>query len=1178
MNGARIMVVEDEGIEALDIQNRLISMGYIVPYIAVNGKEAMAKAAEIRPDLVLMDIMLHGEIDGVNAAEQIRAVLDIPVIYLTAFADEKTLQRAMLTEPYGYIVKPFNERELQINIDMALYKHKMERKLKESQKWFAITLKSIGDAVITTDQNGLITFMNPMAEKLMGWGLDEALNKRLIEVFNIINCHTRQPVENPVDRVIHEGVTVGLSNHTILISRNGKEIPIDDSAAPIKDDQGNLVGVVLVFRDITERYQVEQERQSTVEFLRLVNRSTSTDELIREASVFFQKQFHCENVSISLSEGNDYPQSHAYALEAERRTNTGSRCNVEGSEFKTLIPLTAGGGQIGQLQLDHCSQEVFSTRTDELLKRLTDYLAVALAKLRAEDGLRQARDELEMGVQDRTMQLTVTVKQLEEEIVKLKAMEKALRASEQAVETEKRLLHEILELLPAYLILLTPDYHVPYANRFFRERFGDPQGRRCFKYLFGRDEPCEICETFTVFKTMKPVEWEWKGPDGRDYYIYDFPFIETNGSTLIMEMGIDITQRKLAEKALQEASAYNRNLIEASLDPLVMIGPGGTITDVNAATEFATGYSRKELIGTDFSDYFTAPDKARAGYQRVFQEGSVRDYALEIRHRDGHITPVLYNASVYRDDTGNVIGVFAIARDISKLKQAEMELQKHWELLQVTLDSLGEGVIATDQEGQIMLINQFAASLTGYSQTESIGKSIFEIFYVIDDKTSEPITIMPPQKILKGLILVTRELKEIPIALNSSTIKAVNGRIIGTVMIFQDISEKQKVEQELLKTEKLESLGILAGGIAHDFNNVLAAILANLQLAKVKYEKHEDIGKYLEDSIITTHRASDLTKQLLTFSKGGAPVKKTASLSDVIRDTAQFALRGSKVRAKFNIPGTLWSVEVDIGQISQVIHNLVINAKQAMPKGGIIEITAENIEVEPRNRFNPGNYIKITVKDQGIGIPNEKLNKIFDPFYTTKKEGTGLGLAISYSIIRQHDGYLEVESKLDVGTNFSIYLPALPEAKVLVEDQKEVASVGEGLKILLMDDEELILKSVGEMLEYLGHQVLQTFDGEKAIKLYRQAMDSGNPFDIVIMDLTVPGGMGGQEAIAYLRDIDPHVKAIVSSGYANDPIMADYERFGFCGVVTKPYQIDELLKVINRVIDNKQLTLKLSIN
>ncbi|HBX22169.1 MAG TPA: hybrid sensor histidine kinase/response regulator [Desulfotomaculum sp.] len=265
MSGARILIVEDEGIEALDLQYRLQGLGYCVPDIAFTGEEAVKKAEEISPDLVLMDIMLPGEIDGVAAAEQINARFDIPIIYLTAYADKNTLQRAKITEPYGYIVKPFKERELHIAIDMALYKHKMEGKLKESEKWLATTLRSIGDAVIATDNNGLVTFMNPVAENLTGWKTKEALNKKLIAVFNIINSKTCQPAENPVARVLQEGVTVGLANHTLLISKDGKEIPIDDSAAPIKDDKGNITGVVLVFHDITEREQAEKALRESEE-------------------------------------------------------------------------------------------------------------------------------------------------------------------------------------------------------------------------------------------------------------------------------------------------------------------------------------------------------------------------------------------------------------------------------------------------------------------------------------------------------------------------------------------------------------------------------------------------------------------------------------------------------------------------------------------------------------------------------------------------------------------------------------------------------------------------------------------------------------------------------------------------------------------------------------------------
>jgi PAS domain S-box-containing protein len=258
MSGARILIVEDEGIEALDMQQRLISLGYNAPDIVSTGEEAVKKVEETFPDLVLMDIMLPGEIDGVAAAQQIKILFNIPVIFITAYADEDTLERAKVTEPYGYIVKPFRERELYITIDMALYKHQMEKKLKESEKWFATTLRSIGDAVIATDKNGLVTFMNSVAEKLMGWKLEEVLNKDLTKVFHIINMYTRKPTANPVTRVLLEGLTVGLANHTLLIAKDGTEIPIDDSAAPIKDDQGNIIGVVLVFRDVTERQQIEE--------------------------------------------------------------------------------------------------------------------------------------------------------------------------------------------------------------------------------------------------------------------------------------------------------------------------------------------------------------------------------------------------------------------------------------------------------------------------------------------------------------------------------------------------------------------------------------------------------------------------------------------------------------------------------------------------------------------------------------------------------------------------------------------------------------------------------------------------------------------------------------------------------------------------------------------------------
>ncbi len=389
---------------------------------------------------------------------------------------------------------------------------------------------------------------------------------------------------------------------------------------------------------------------------------------------------------------------------------------------------------------------------------------------------------------------------------------------------------------------------------------------------------------------------------------------------------------------------------------------------------------------------------------------------------------------------------------------------------------------------------------------------------------------------------------------------------------LSDITERHKTEEEIIKADKLESVGLLAAGIAHDFNNFLTAVLGNVSLAKMYVNPGDKIYERLVEAEKASLRAKELTQQLLTFSRGGAPIVKTMPIEQLLRDAVNFALSGSNVRCDFFITNNLKNVDIDESQIRQVINNVVINAIQAMPEGGVIKVYAENttISSEYINLLKPGKYIKITIEDHGIGIPEDNLPKIFDPYFTTKQKKSGLGLTSAYSIIKNHGGHITVESQIGVGTKCHIYLPA-SSIQLFTEEniKKEKSILGKG-RILVMDDEEIIRDFTYEALSSLGYEVVTAADGEEAIRLYSSALESGKPYDIVILDLTIHGGMGGKDTIKHLLEIDPNVKAIVSSGYSNDPVMANYKDYGFMGVIPKPYQIKDLGEIVNEVIKKEK--------
>jgi len=472
--------------------------------------------------------------------------------------------------------------------------------------------------------------------------------------------------------------------------------------------------------------------------------------------------------------------------------------------------------------------------------------------------------------------------------------------------------------------------------------------------------------------------------------------------------------------------------------------------------------------------------------------------------------------------------------------------------------------------GSIFEVNQAAVTHYGFSRKEFLAFSAADL---IAPGEAAPPDIAQGAGMEKRVTLTRHRKKNGDIF----EVELVSHRMMfggkpSEVVLASDVSERKRRDEEHIRSQKLESLGNLAGGLAHDFNNILTVIMGNISLARLDAEEGKDVIGRLDEAERASLRARDLAYQLLTFSKGGAPVKRVISLCEVIQDAAEFALRGAKTRAEFTMPRSLPFVEADEGQIRQVVGNIVTNADQAMPDGGVLTVGCESVTIgrESELPLGPGQYVRISFIDHGVGIGPDVLSKIFDPYFTTRQKASGLGLATSYSIIKRHNGIIQVDSAPGTGSTFTMYLPessqrAEPQAAETAAPREPAPRMAQR-RILVMDDEPMVRNVAGMMLAHLGLETGFARDGAEAIAVYEEARKTGRPFDAVIMDLTIPGGMGGREAIVKLREIDPDVRAIVSSGYSNDPVMADHKAFGFAGIVPKPYTIQRLRDAVEQVL------------
>jgi PAS domain S-box-containing protein len=637
----------------------------------------------------------------------------------------------------------------------------------------------------------------------------------------------------------------------------------------------------------------------------------------------------------------------------------------------------------------------------------------------------------------------------------------------------------------------------------------------------------------------------------------------------------DITERKLAEETVRESEEkFSKIFRQAPLLITLSEIETGQLIEVNKKFQELSGFTREEVIGRSVLEIgWISKDQRSRLAQRLREQGRVEGMELYLRNKHGREIICLYSGELIT--VNGKQRLLSIALDITDRKRAEETIRKSEEQYRRLVENLEERhfIYVHNPDGVFTYISSSVEHMLGYTPEEfcthytryltdsPVNKDVIQHTNLSIQGVKQP--PYPVEIYHKDGSIRWIEVAESPL-FNES------GAVIGVQGIANDITERHLLQQEQLKTEKLEAIGILAGGIAHDFNNLLQGIFGYISMAKMTFDQREKALSMLGQAEQALHMSVNLTSQLLTFSKGGKPVRKKLVLRPVIESAVTFALSGSRVNYDLDIDAKLRTVEADEGQVGQVIQNIVLNAEQAMPMGGTVMVTARNVyspgQASPL-RLAKGNYVEICIRDSGIGIPAEYLPRIFDPYFTTKERGSGLGLATCYSIIRNHDGTIRVTSEVGKGSTLSIYLPA---AEAEAENAKTpmlltASDVRKG-RILVMDDEEMLRNIARDMIQVLGHEVEFAMDGVEAIEKYREAWVSGKRFDIVILDLTVRGGMGGEETFRKLISLDPEVKAIVSSGYAESSVLSQYRTSGFKACLAKPYGMEALRNTLNGLL------------
>ncbi len=1014
--------------------------------------------------------------------------------------------------------------------------------LREREEIFRAITTSAQDGIIMMNPEGEILFWNEAAEKIYGYSVEEALGSKAWDL--ITSTDKKKPFMEAINVLAGSEKTDLIKKPNIYQGKkkNGEIFPVEASYSTAYVNGENCA--IAIVRDVSFKKHAEDELRASESKYRSIFENfqdlyyrTSLDGIV-------------EIISPSIKAAGGYDPEELIGKPI-------GDFYYNPDERKDFVEALKASGQVNNYELR--------------LRHKNGTLLTALVNARIITNSEGKPIAVEGVVRD------ITDRKLAED--ELKKSEERLRS--------------LQENIPVGIFRSTPEGGIYSINKAIIKIFGFDTAKEFNNahvpdLYVNPDERERLLKILEEEGELNSHEIQFKRKDGTVFWAAETSRAIFSDGKITHIDGIieDIDLRKRAELALIESERKYRYYIEHISDGIWCYEPPEPI-DLELSLEekvttffdtvctecnkqFAEMYaiSREEILGSKLSDIMPSNKKNKAYLEAFFRNGC-RVEGAETYEPDFDGNDKWYLNSMFGEIVdGKLLRVWGRQSDITHRIKSEKALKESENRLMSFMDSATDLFLLWDSELRLVEINPAARSFfnTGEDETALEGTPLPELMK--DNPLSEFSELY--HSVLRGGM--PENIDNIPVRGEQGE-KILQLRLFkvneGLGMIGTDITYQKKAEEELNRIQKLESLGVLAGGIAHDFNNLLAAMLSNLSLAKRYIPEGNKAMKNLFATESAIDHATNLTYQLLTFSRGGAPVKEFYDIISLVKETAAFVLRGSNVVFSLETDPEAWNIELDKGQVSQALHNIILNASQAMPEGGEIEIKISNLDANEAVKlgFDPEEYLRIDISDSGVGIPQDSIHKIYDPYYTTKDQGTGLGLASTFSIIKNHKGYIRVKSEVGEGTTFSVFLPARKGEKIMNTVSDSDVSGGEGL-ILLMDDDKMVREACKELIEFLGYSVISTNEGAKAVEKYRELHDKGAAPDLVILDLTVPGGMGGKGALREIKKINPEVRAIATSGYSTDPILSDFAEFGFSASINKPFSMEQLAGVIKKLLKN----------